>query len=261
MKASRWLPSLILTLTLASSAAATHGGIHPTFKSEGVYFHCTGDTPVYQVNWAAQAGAASSYATWDGTPPPGSVTDGNGCGGWDAGGASNEFGDPVFEGTFTGNIRNMTVRIYDFIVANTRQGTTQQLKVYAEIDGVPLFPRGATEGIYDGRTVTVTPSRGNSGATDLYEFTITNIGYANKVKDAGGNVIDVETGGAAQENGTGTMEHTIKLLIGLAGGIGGEQPTGMDFFVWDMTEVPSGITFNPSTPAAATVAADLPNLG
>jgi hypothetical protein len=31
--------------------------------------------------------------------------------------------------------------------------------------------------------------------------------------------------------------------------------------VWDTTEVPSGITFNPATQAAATVAADLPNLG
>lgn len=260
MKIARWLPALLLTLSLASPASATHGGIHPKFKSQAVFFHCTGQTPVYQVDWVSQAGASSSYATWDTSPPPGSVTGGNGCGGWDAGGASNEFGDPVFEGTFAGNLRSMTVRIYDFILANARQGATQELKVYAEIDGEPLFPRGPTANIYDGRNVTVTPVRKNSNLTDEYEFTITNIGFANEIKDAAGNVIDVETGGAALEEGNGTMEHTIKLLVGMATGIGGSQPTGMDFFVWDTSEVPSGITFNPAAPAAATIQADLPKL-
>lgn len=260
MKPIRPLLALTLVLLVVSPAAATHGGIHPTFRSQTVYFHCTGETPVYQANWVAAAGASSSYASWDTSPPPGSVTDGNGCGGWDAGGASNEFGDPVFEGTFTGNVRAFTVRLYDFILPNARQGSTQRLKVYAEIDGIPLFPRGGTEGIYEGRTVNVAPVRGNSGLTDLYEFTITNVGFADEVKDASGNVVGVDTGGAATENGNGTTEHTIKLLIGLAGGIGDDPPTGMDFFVWDTSEVPSGITFNPASAAAATVAADLPKL-
>ncbi|MGH2712186.1 MAG: hypothetical protein ACRDH9_13425 [Actinomycetota bacterium] len=259
MKPVRPLIALTLAVLVAAPASATHGGIHPKFKSQGVYFHCTGDTPVYQVNWAAAGGASSSFASWDTSPPPGSVTDGNGCMGLDAGGASNEFGDPVFEGTFTGNLRDMTVRIYDFILPNTRQGASAQLKVYAEIDGDPLFPRGPTANIYEGRNVTVTPSRGNSGLTDEYEFTITNIGFANDIKDASGNVIGVETGGAALEDGNGTMEHTIKLLVGLATGIGADPPTGIDFFVWDTTEVPSGITFNPASPAPATVAADLPD--
>jgi len=39
------------------------------------------------------------------------------------------------------------------------------------------------------------------------------------------------------------------------------QTTGGTFFVWDTTEVPSGITFNPAGLAAATVKADLPDLG
>ena len=260
MKPARPLLALTLAVLTVSPAAATHGGIHPKFKSLGVYFHCTGETPLYQANWLADAGASSSFTSWDTSPPPGSVTDGNGCGGLDVGGASNEFGDPVFEGTFSGNVRDMTVRLYDFILPNARQGATQRLKVYAEIDGVPLFPRGGTENIYEGRNVTVTPVRGNSGTTDLYEFTVTNIGFANEIRDASGNVTGVETGGAALEDGFGTQEHTIKLLVGLAGFIGDDPPTGVDFFVWDTSEVPSGITFNSNTPAAATVQADLPDL-
>ncbi|MGH2691434.1 MAG: hypothetical protein ACRDHM_02920 [Actinomycetota bacterium] len=255
MKPVRSVLFAILAVLVAAPAFATHGGIHPTFKTQGVYFHCTGDTIVYQADFAA-----TGYVTgWDTSPPPGGVADGNGCGGLDVGGASNEFGDPVFEGTFTGNLRDMTVRIFDFILPNARQGATQELKVYAEIDGDPLFPRGPTANIYEGRNVTVTPVRGNADLTDEYEFTITNIGFANEIKDASGNVIDVETGGAALEDGSGTIEHTIKLLIGLATGIGDDPLTGMDFFVWDTTEVPSGITFNPASPAEATVAADLPD--
>ncbi len=264
MKAARWLPALILTLTLATSAAATHGGIHPTFRSQTVYFHCTGETPVQQVNYLASNGSSSSYATWDSSPPPGSVTAGEGCGGADMGGASFEGLDPVFEGTFTGNLRDLTVRLYDFILNNNRaEGVPVSLRVYAEVDGVPIFPGGTPEeGGYAGRSFTVTPTRENSGVTDRFEFTITNVGFANEVPDASGNVVDVETGGAALEDGNGVMEHTLKLLVGF-NAFAGEEPqtTGTDFFVWDTDEVPSGITFNPSDPAAATVAADLPNLG
>jgi hypothetical protein len=54
---------------------------------------------------------------------------------------------------------------------------------------------------------------------------------------------------------------TLRLYIGLQSSPGtAPQETGTEFFVWDTTEVPSGITFNPISPAAATVAADLPNL-
>jgi hypothetical protein len=261
MHPGRWLSALILVLILAVPASAVHGGKHPTFSTRTTYFHCNGQTKLYQANWLAEGTAPSSYVPWDTSPPPGSVSDGNGCGGLDTGGGTNELGDPVFQGTFTGNVRDMTVRIYDLVTANARQGTTQRLKVYAEIDGTPLFPTGTTEGAYEGRTLTVTPERRNSGATDYYEFTITNIGFANEIRDDAGNVIDVETGGAALEDGDGTEEHTVRLLLGLANGIAGEHPHGSNLWVWDTTEVPSGITFNPPTPSTATVQADLPNLG
>ena len=263
MKRIRPLTAVILAILVAAPASATHGGIHPKFRTQGVYFHCTGDTPLYQANWLAQAGAASSYATWDTSPPPGSVTDGNGCGAADSGWVSNEVYDAVFEGTFSGNLRDMTIRVYDFVLNNDRDdGVPVEMKIYAEVDGVPIFPGGTPDTGYAGRSFSVTPARGNSGATDQFEFSVTNIGFAKEIKDASGNVTDVETGGAALENDNGTMEHTIRILLGLDAFPGEEpQTTGGTFFVWDTTEVPSGITFNPAGLAAATVKADLPDLG
>jgi hypothetical protein len=227
-----------------------------------VYFHCNGQTKIYQANWAAAIGAGGSPSVpWSTAPPPGSVTDQNGCGGLDWGGTSNDFYDPVFSGTFNGNLRDMTIRIYNFVANATRSEATDSLRLLAEIDGVPLFPPGAQPN--NGRTVTVTPVSGNMGATDFYEFSITNIGFADEVKDASGNVIDVKTGGAALEEGNGEMEHTINLWIGRHGTAFGQDPAGhkAGFWVWDTTEVPSGIVFNPPTLAAATVAADLPTFG
>jgi len=264
VKPVRPLAALFLAVLVAVPALASHGGIHPTFKSQGVYFHCTGDTPVQNLNYLATNGDTATNARWDTSPPPGSVTDGEGCGAVDMGGASFGGLDAVFEGTFTGNLRDLTVRVYDFILNNDRDpDVPARLRVYAEVDSIPIFPGGTPEeGGYAGRAVTVTPSRTNSGLTDLFEFSITNIGLASEVRDEAGNVIDVETGGAAQEDGNGTIEHTITLFLGLDAFAGGEpQTTGSDFFVWDTTEVPSGITFNPSSLAAATVEADLPDLG
>jgi hypothetical protein len=254
----RLLAALLLVL-VAAPASATHGDIHPTFRPQTVYFHCSGETKLHQANWAAGLPTSTvAYVPWDTNPPPGSVTDGNGCGGLDWGGYTNEFYDPAYRGTFKGNLRDMTVRVHTFLTNGARSAPTEPLRIYAEIDGVALFPRGTQPD--DGRTVTVTPVAGNSGVTDLYEFSITNIGFANEVRDSAGNVIDVETGGAALENGHGSAEHTITLYIGHHGGVTPSDPK-VGMWVWDTTEVPSGITFNPSSLAAATVAADLPSLG
>jgi hypothetical protein len=251
----------LITLVLAPTAAnADHEGIHPAFRSERVYFHCNGQTKLYQANWFASAGAQSSHVPWSTAQPPGSVTDGNGCGGGDAGWVTNPVYDVAFQGTFTGNLRDMTVHLHEFIVGNTRESETQEMRVYAEIDGVPLFPVGAIEGGFEGRAFTARPVSANSGATHAYEFTITNVGFANEVLDENGDVVDVETGGAALEDGDGEIEHTLLLMVGIDSFPGESPPTGSTMWVWDTTEVPSGIEFNPSAPAVSKVKADLPDL-
>lgn len=271
MKIARWLPALILSLTLASSASATHGGIHPKFRTQTVYFHCTGETPLQQANWAAAQLGEAGYASWDTAPPAGSVADGEGCGAADIGGRSFSGLDAVFQGPVTGNLRDLTVRIHDFVLNSDRNPSEPvRMRVYAEIDSadaspVALFPGGTLEaGGYAGRSFSVTPTRSstNFNVTDLFEFTITNIGFARDVIDASGNVIDVETGGAALEEDNGSKVYELTLWIGLEPPAGtAPHETGTDLFVWDTTEVPSGITFNPVSPAEATVEADLPDLG
>jgi hypothetical protein len=261
MRSSRLLVASVLSLgVLAAPAAATHGGNHPTFPQERVYFHCSGETKIYNVNWLAQAGAETSFVPWNTTPPPGSVTTGAGCGGADVGWVTNEVYDVVFMGTFTGNLRDMTVQLDEFIVNQMREDVTGVvLRVYGEIDGEPIFPGGTPETGYTGRTLTVTPTRVNSGATDRYVFSITNLGYAIDIFDEEGNLIDVETGGMALEDGNGVNEHYLRLLVGIDSFPGEDPPTGTTAWVWDTTEVPSGLTFNPPTLAAASVAADLPD--
>lgn len=244
----------LVVLLGAAPSSANDLAERPTFRSEDVYFHCEGPTKLHQVNWVASLGAA--VAPWSTTAPAGSVQAGEGCGAADWGGTSNSVYDPIFRGTFTGNLQSMTVRLHEFVVGNAGPAT-QTLRLTGDIDGIPIFPAGAQPG--DGRTVTVSPEVKNDGATRVYEFTITNLGFVEEVSDPEGNV-SYRTGGAATESGDGTRERTITLTVGLHGTALGQDPTGhqASVFVWDTTEVPSGITFNPAEPAVAVVQADLP---
>jgi len=254
------LAAVAIVGLVATPAPATHGGIHPTFRQESVWFKCPGPTKLHQANWVTVYGnAPASFAPWAATPPAGSVFDGAGCGALDYGGTTNTFYSAVFRGPVVGNLRDMTVRIHNLLLGNAREGTTETLRLTGDIDGVPIFPPGTTPSA--GRTVEVTPVTGNSGATELYEFSITNLGYAVDVFDDEGELIDVETGGAALEDGDGSQAHVLTLYIGLHGpGLGSDPGQKVSLLVWDTTEVPSGITFNPSSLADARMAANLPDL-
>lgn len=236
-----------LLLGLAAPVSATHG-IDPTFRTEDVYFKCRNTTKVYQVDWLANLGNSSTYAPWEAEPPEESVADGAGCGALDVGGVTNLFYSPVFHGSFEGNLRDMTVQLHHLLFGHTRSSGPQELAVHLEIDGVAVFPPGAGAG---GR-VMVEPVEGNSGATELFEFSITNLGFAEDVLDEDGNVVAVEHGGLAREDGDGTRSYEILLMVG-----GATYPRP-GAWVWDTTEVPSGIVFNAEELADATVAATLP---
>ena len=245
----------ILILLAAAPASATHGGIHPTFREERVYFHCTGATKLYNANYWSLQGHVTG---WDTTPPSGSVQGGAGCGGLEYGGFTNAAYDVAFGGTFTGNVRDLTVEIHQLLLGNIRTATTETLRLQAWIDDKPLFPVGTQP--TSGRTVTVTPVRSSTGASERFVFSITNIGYARDVTDPQGNVIGVDRGGAALEHGDGSEEHTFLIYVGTHGNTqDADVKTKLGAWAWDTTEVPSGITFNPGTLAAAKVAADLPS--
>lgn len=259
MKVARIVGTTALLVTLlAPAASGTHGGIHPTFRTENVYFHCTGDTKIYQVNWIETIGQNHPYTRWDANPPTQSVQEGAGCGGVDWGGTTNELYDVVFQDSFSGNLRDLTIRAHNLLLGNARESDTERIRIWAEVDGVPLFPEGTQPNCC--RTVEVTPVTSSSGASELFEFSITNLGYATDIFDEEGELIDVETGGLALEDGDGNEQHLLTIYLGLDGS-GFTQDVNehkVAAWVWDTTEVPSGITFNPPTLAAARVAADLP---
>ncbi len=235
---------ILVVLAFAQPAVATHGGIHPTFRQENVYFHCNTPTKLQNVNWFS-----SGTVRWDMNAPTQSVQGGAGCGALEPGAyrndAPNSPWDPVFEGTFTGNLRSMTVRLHNLVLSQARTATTFTVRVRLLIDGQELLTP-------TGRNAVVTPVASSTGASELFEFSIRNLGFADEVLDPEGNVVDVQTGGLATENGDGEIERAVTLVIDSF------TATQASAWAWDTTEVPSGITFNPPTLAAAKVTADLP---
>ncbi|HVM19164.1 MAG TPA: hypothetical protein VM307_04320 [Egibacteraceae bacterium] len=239
--------TMLLLVSLVAPAGASTG-VRPTFRTEDVFFKCHGDTKVYQVNWLAGIGNQSTYMKWNTEAPTQSVTDGAGCGALDTGGTTNAVYSPTFLGYYEGNLRDMTVRLHHLLLSNTRGGQPMNLSVHLVVDGEALCPPGPTQGC----KINVTPTPSETGASEVFEFSLTNLGFSEDVVDEQGNVVGTKRGGFAREDGDGKHEYEILLMVGLT-----EYPRP-GAWVWDTTEVPSGITFNPDKLAAATAKVTLP---
>jgi hypothetical protein len=243
------LTALAAVAALATPALAAHGGVHPSFRSESVYFHCTGPTKVQNVNHQLGSGAPS----WNTTAPTQSYTQGAGCGTLDNFlylEDSESIYDASFRGTFTGNLRNLTIRLHNLLLGRVRTADSTPLAIRLLIDGEHYI--SSAPGQPYGSLVEVSPVPSSTGATELLEFSIAGLGSATEVKDSQGNVIDVKTTGLATEDGDGAAEHEIVLIV---------TPFYTPYnnaFVWDAAEIASGITFNPPTLAAAKLAATPP---
>ncbi|HEV3473901.1 MAG TPA: hypothetical protein VG602_00830 [Actinomycetota bacterium] len=246
MKSWIKLAAVVAVLAIGGPAAATHGGIHPTFRTERVYFHCVGSTKVQNVNLVTDG-----PATWNTTAPTQSVQEGAGCGylepGAARGGNQQTVYDAPFVGKFTGNLRDLTVELHNLALGRVRPpGSLFVIRVRGSIDGTPIFPETA------GRSVTIAPVVSSTGASEKLLFTIKGIGCAREVLDAEGNVVDVKTAGLATEDGDGAAEHELILTID---SFYTQQASA---WVYDTTEVPAGITFNPPSEEAATVRVENP---
>lgn len=239
------LVAMVAVLAIGGPAAATHGGVHPTFRTERVYFHCVGPTKVQNANLVTDG-----PATWNATAPTQSVQEGAGCGYLDPGAArganQQTIYDAPFVGTFTGNLRDLTVELHNLALSRARTGSMFVIRVRGSIDGTPIFPETA------GQFVNVTPVPSSTGASEKMLFTIKGLGCASEVLDAEGNVVDVKTAGLATEDGDGAAEHELVLTID------SYATNQASAWVYDTTEVPAGITFNPPTEEAATVRVDNP---
>lgn len=227
------LLAVLAIAALAAPASATHGGIHPTVREERTYFHCTGPTKVENLNLIL-----GGPTTWNAEPPAGSYQEGEGCGSLDPGalrgGNPGTIYDAVFAGTFTGNIRDLTIELHNLALSRARTGTTFEVRVRMLIDGLQIFPETA------GVQVEVTPELSSTGASEKFLISVPNLGCSREILDEQGNVVDVVTDGFVSENGDGTSEHTIQLAIDSI------FVNRAGAWVWDATEIPSGITFNPT---------------
>jgi len=240
--------ALILT-ALAVPAGATHGGIHPTFSTQDVFFQCNGATKVQNLHWPA---------TWDPNPPVGSAQQGAGCGVLDpsgirntdpSGGGDSAASDGIFRGTFAGNLRDFTFRIHSLLLTRARITSTTGLTVRVTVDGEPVLRNEYNN--EPETNIAVTPVTDNSGLTELMEFSVTNLGQVEDVYDEQGRLVGVANNGLATEDGDGQRVREVVVNIDTQG-----LPHGA-LWVWDAIEVPSGITFNPSTLAQTTVRSTL----
>jgi hypothetical protein len=205
---------LVAFLLLGSAAGAEP--IPPSFRSERVYFHCS-------TTKVANPDQLQNVApSWNTTAPTASVQSGAGCGSVDptglAGTATVSPYDGAWQGTFTGNVDKLTVEAHMIYVGAARAAGVVGAQVRLAIDGAEVIPTAS-------RLVRVTPVKSSTGASEMIRFSITGLSQFTEL-----------------EEGDGTTERTFTLT--LHSQYVDQNP--VIGWVFDTTEVPSGITFNPA---------------
>ena len=227
MRKTRVGLGVMLSLALGTPAAATHGGPHPTAGTQRVYFHC-GANRLNNVDTLN-----GSIPTWDTKPPTASLA-GGGCLNVDSllGGDQGSPHDASFAGTFTGNVRDLTVTLYGAHLSSARTGSAHPFHVRLSVDGHMLLG-GATSAT----AAVLRPSAVSegSGPFSKYEFSVTDLG---KITASG------EGSGLLREDGVGATGRRYVLTVTTF------YADATNLWAWDATEVPAGITFNPGTLAA-----------
>lgn len=225
----------LTALVALMSAPASAGPLDPQLRKERVYFHCSGPTKLGNVNLVA-----GSIPSWD-TMAPASVTTGAGCSTADFNAVlivvspQENPTDGVWKGTFTGNLDELTVHAHCMLCLGTsRVDNAATVGVRLSIDGEPVTGDGTTS--HD-----VTTVEDNSGITQLYEFSVTDIGLIEPNADTDGDGVG--------DNPSGSLVHEITLTLE------GYDAVTNTFgqWVYDTSEVDSGITFNPETLAATVI--------
>lgn len=176
---------------------------------ERVYFHCTSDMKVANVD-----NTLNSITTWDDHAPEQSVTEGAGCGALDTGfsGATdhNPIYDAPFQGWFDGRIDSLTVRAHVIDAGTARVDDQFVMEMHLQIDGETIVPRD--------QQIRVTPVASETGLSREIIISVDDVGFA-----------------GLDDN----FEHQVQLTLY------GYVDTNNAAWVWDTTEVPSGIEFNP----------------
>lgn len=207
---------LIGGVAALSLVATTHT---PEFATINTYFHCVGDDTNKLQN-------LDYPAPFDEVAPTRSVQDGAGCGLVDPGflintQSSGGPADASFSGAVQGNLRDLTVELH--YLGNSPEPAvlgTVTVDVWLVIDGITILDPAAD-------TLELTPVASSTGASHKVEFSVTDLPFDT-------------------EDGVGDDWHSVQLTVR------GGYADSLYGWVWDTTEVPSGITFNPETLADVT---------
>lgn len=202
--------ALVLVAVLLVGGPAGAQEFVPVLETQNVFFRCTsGPTRVSQANLAQSI-------TWTPDEPASSVATGGGCASHDSqlccsGTVSNEnyIYDSVFRGDMTGNLDTLTVRAWALDTGASRADATVGFDVFLSIDGKTRL---------DHVPVSVA-SEVTQGLRSI-EFSVTNLGLLSEADH--------------------TLFHDIHLVMKTMT-YGGSDLT----WVFDATEAPSGLTFNP----------------
>lgn len=187
----------------------------PNLVTEQVWFAC-GEQKLEN--------ADNNVATWDTEAPTESVTAGAGCGTVDLPfmqTAPGNIYDATWTGYFTGNLDTLNVELHDIYVGPGRATGDLNVAIKVFIDGTPVF--GDL-----GHEVALKPVRSSTGLSEMVKFSIVNLGYISEAEN---------------------IEHEVSLVMqtGTARNRGPTVTDTVSGWVWDTTEVPSGLTFNPPT--------------
>lgn len=219
MKRSPFRVLVTAVVALAICVPASAQTFVPVLESEQVFFRCSGRTRLSQAELARSIG-------WTTEPPAASLAQGGGCGSHDSqlccpGTTSNNnyIYDAVFAGDVEGNLDTLTVKAWMFDAGAARTAASHQIDVYLAVDGRVRVDNVPIQ-------VPLAPT----DAARPVEFTVTGLNLLSEA-DA-------------------TAVHTVDLVM--------KTPlySGTDLtWLFDATEVPSGITFNPAEAAAISLKA------
>ncbi len=204
---------IVVVLLSAVVPAGAEDVFTPNLVNQRVWFAC-GEQKVEN--------ADDNVATWDGVAPTASATTGAGCGTVDLPfiqTAPGNMYDATWTGTFTGNLDTLTAELHNIYVGPGRATGKLGVDVQLFVDGTPMFEEL-------GRHADLAAVRSSSGLSEMVKFSINNIGYVTEDQNIEHDVTLLMHGGTAQNRGP-TVTDTLSG------------------WVWDTTEVPSGITFNP----------------
>jgi hypothetical protein len=211
----------LLVMAVAGPAGASHTPPGEPFVPEYIetanYLHCNGATKVSN----AHALAESNFVQFNTTAPTASYTTGAGCGTVETFIGSTVPNNPAYdfpvEGTFTGNIKNLTVRFWAIDLAGSRALEEFTVDLSLTIDGETILAHGT-----DAHAPTIASS---TGISRLYEVTVTNVGLS------------------------GEDDHEEEHSIQLTAATKFIDGSGVLIWVYDATEIDSGLVINDATPS------------